>query len=139
MAVAPIDAEAVRIGGEERSDASEVSVGVPTDEFSARSRDGRVRPANGATDEVVAALKGVPNSTRWKKLTVEGGPQGIIVARRGGAHSDWICDLWLAERLRRAHSKPRDADCPVVSVRQPEATSPNTTQTPGVLPKVSKS
>ena len=89
----------IRLGGEERTGASEVAVGAPTDEFSARSRDGRIRPANGAPDEIAATLKGVPNSTRWKKVTVEGGPEGIVVARRGGAQSDWLCDLWLAERL----------------------------------------
>ncbi len=48
---------------------------------------------------MVAALKGVPNSTRWKKVTVAGGPAGINVTRKAGEQSDWLCDLWLAERL----------------------------------------
>jgi len=89
----------IRLGGEERSGASEVSVTTAAPEFSARSRDGRVRPADGAPEAVVAALKSVPNSTRWKKVTVAGRPEGIKVVRKGGEQSDWLCDLWLAERL----------------------------------------
>lgn len=89
----------IRIGGEERSGASEVVLAAPTEQFQAKARDGRVRPSNGAPDDIVATLKEVPNSTRWKKVTVEGGPDGMVVARRGGAQSDWLCDLWLAERL----------------------------------------
>ena len=92
----------IRLGGEERTGASEVSVAAPAAEFSAKSRDGRVRPGDGAPEAVVAALKGVPNSTRWKKVTVAGGPEGIEVVRKGGEQSDWLCDLWLAERLARA-------------------------------------
>jgi len=92
----------IRLGGEERSGASEVSVATPAPEFSAKSRDGRVRPADGSPETVVAALQDVPNSTRWKKVTVAGGPEDIKVARKSGEQSDWLCDLWLAERLARA-------------------------------------
>lgn len=92
----------IRLGGEERSGASEVSVAAPAPEFSARSRDGRVRPGDGAPEAVVTALKDVPNSTRWKKVAVAGGPEGIEVVRKAGEQSDWLCDLWLAERLARA-------------------------------------
>jgi hypothetical protein len=92
----------IRLGGEERSGASEVSVAAPAPEFSAKSRDGRVRPGDGAPEAVVAALKDVPNSTRWKKVTVSGGPEGIEVVRKSGEQSDWLCDLWLAERLAEA-------------------------------------
>ncbi len=90
----------VRVGSGETGSHSEVSVVAATaPEFSAKSRDGRVRPADGTPENLVAALKDVPNSTRWKKVTVEGGPDGIVVARKGGGQSDWLCDLWLAERL----------------------------------------
>lgn len=85
----------VRAGG----GTSEVSVAAVTPQFKAKSRDGRVRPANDSPAEVVTALKAVPNSTRWKKVTVEGGPEGIVAKRKGGAQADWLCDLWLAERL----------------------------------------
>jgi hypothetical protein len=85
----------VRLGGGE----SEVTVAAAAPAFEAKSRDGRVRPAEGAPAEVAAALKAVPNSTRWKKVSVEGGPAGIEVRRKGGGQADWLCDLWLAERL----------------------------------------
>jgi hypothetical protein len=91
----------IRLGGEERTGVSEVRVAAPAPvpEFSAKSRDGRVRPADGTPENVIAALKSAPNSTRWKKVAVEGGPEGIVVTRKGGEQADWLCDLWLAERL----------------------------------------
>jgi hypothetical protein len=92
----------VRLGATETTTRSEVSVAAPVPEFKAKSRDGRVRPADGAAESIVAALQAVPNSTRWKKVTVEGGPDGIEIVRKGGAQADWLCDLWLAERLAEA-------------------------------------
>jgi hypothetical protein len=89
----------VRVGSGETGSQSEVAVAAPVPEFDAKSRDGRMRPGDGASENVVAALKEVPSSTRWKKVTVEGGPEGIVVSRKGGGQSDWLCDLWLAERL----------------------------------------
>ena len=60
-----------------------------------------MRPAKGtdAPAAIAAVLEAVPNSTRWKKVEIEGGPQGIVVARKGGEQADWLCDLWLAEQL----------------------------------------
>jgi hypothetical protein len=92
----------VRLGGGEVRSASEVTVRAPTPGFEAKSRDGRVRPGRDAPAEVTAALQEVPNSTRWKSLRVEGGPDGVVVIRTGGEQSDWLCDLWLAERLAAA-------------------------------------
>ena len=89
----------LRLGSGEVSSTSEVTVRGTVPAFEAKSSDGRVRPAEGATADVVAALKAVPNSTRWKKVKVEGGPGGVVVSRKGGGQSDWMCDLWLAERL----------------------------------------
>jgi hypothetical protein len=51
---------------------------------------------------IAALLRAMPNSSRWKKLVVDGGPDGIVVSRKGGTQSDWLCDLWLAERLADA-------------------------------------
>lgn len=90
---------AVRLGSGEVSSQTEVTVRAPVATFEAKSRDGRVRPAAGAPEAIAAALKAVPNSTRWKRVKVEGGPEGIVVARKGGEQSDWLCDLWLAEQL----------------------------------------
>jgi hypothetical protein len=92
----------VRVEGTETGSRSEVAVKAPASRFEAKSRDGRVRPLDGAPDGVVAALKQAPNSTRWKKVSVEGGPDGIVVTRTGGGQADWLCDLWLAERLSEA-------------------------------------
>ncbi len=89
----------VRLGSTETTTRAEVTVAASVPEFKAKSHDGRVRPADGAPESVAATLEGVPNSTRWKKVTVDGGPEGIEVARKGGGQSDWLCDLWLAERL----------------------------------------
>jgi hypothetical protein len=91
----------VRLGGGEASPHSEVRIGVATPGFKAKSRDGKV-PGDEVPTPFATVLRGMPNSTRWKKLTVEGGPEGIVVARKGGAQADWLCDLWLAERLADA-------------------------------------
>ncbi len=89
----------VRLGSGEVSPHSEVAVAAASPEFKAKSRDGKVRPGDEVPAALASALRTMPNSTRWKKLTVEGGPEGIVVARKGGAQADWLCDLWLAERL----------------------------------------
>jgi hypothetical protein len=89
----------IRLGSGETASRSEVCVAGAAPGFNARSRDGRVRPTDSAPESVVAALEEVPNSIRWKKVTVEGGPEGIRITRKGGRQSDWLCDLWLAERL----------------------------------------
>lgn len=92
----------VRLGGHEDAGTGEVIVAAPSHEWSARSRDGRVRPADRAPDAVVTALEAVPNSVRWKRVEVSAGPEGIVVTRRKGEGRDWLCDLWLAERLAAA-------------------------------------
>jgi hypothetical protein len=93
---------AVRLGGHEDAGTSEIYVGGPVPEFGARSRDGRVRAEDGAPAAIAAALEAVPNSTRWKRLEASGGAEGIVVVRKKGEPRDWLCDLWLAERLATA-------------------------------------
>lgn len=92
----------VRLDSTETASRSEVTVATATPKFEAKSRDGRMRPVDGAPEDIVAALKRAPNSTRWKKVAVAGGPEGIVVTRKGGGQADWLCDLWLAERLAEA-------------------------------------
>jgi hypothetical protein len=89
----------VRLGGHEDAGTSEVLVAGPSPEFEARSKDGRVRPDGEAPAAVSDKLQAVPNSTRWKRVEVSGGPEGIAVVRKRGEQRDWLCDLWLAERL----------------------------------------
>ncbi len=91
-----------RLGSGEVSLHSEVTVRIAAPEFKAKSRDGKVRPGDEVPTAIAESLRSMPNSTRWKKLTVAGGPEGIVVSRKGGAQADWLCDLWLAERLADA-------------------------------------
>jgi hypothetical protein len=93
---------AVRLGGHEDAGVSEIHVSGAVPEFSARARDGRVRAPDGAPAAIEKALAAVANSTRWKRLEVSGGAEGIVVTRRKGEQRDWLCDLWLAERLASA-------------------------------------
>ncbi len=62
---------AVRLGGHEDAGTSEIYVGEPCADF---------------------AVAG-------KRLSIEAGPKGVLVTRRKGEQRDWLCDLWLAERL----------------------------------------
>jgi hypothetical protein len=90
---------AVRLGGHEDAGTSEIYIGGAGPEFGARSRDGRVRGQDEVPAAIAAALAAVPNSTRWRRLEVSGGGEGIVVTRKKGEQRDWLCDLWLAERL----------------------------------------
>ena len=83
-----------------------------------RSRCGGHRRASAAA-RYVRALRSASRAvhrrvlrrtaTTWKKLTVEGGPEGIVVSRKGGEQADWLCDLWLAERLADAAEHAQSA------------------------------
>jgi hypothetical protein len=79
-----------------------VRVEVPAPEFEFRTRDGRLKAADGAPAGVAAALKSVPNSPRWNGVRGTAGSDGIEVEHKGVGHGDWLLDLWLAERLAAA-------------------------------------
>jgi len=81
---------------------SEVAIGAKTPEFALKARDGRLRSPDGTQESVTAVLAELPASTRWRGVSVEGGPDGIVVQRKGNAQGEWLCDLWLAERLAEA-------------------------------------
>ena len=55
----------------------------------------RLKRGNGA---------GAPPRVQAKSTTADGRgrPEGIVVTRKGGEQADWLCDLWLAERLADA-------------------------------------
>jgi hypothetical protein len=61
----------IRIGGDEDAGHSEVEIAVPCNFFEAKS----------------------------KRVEVRSGPEGLVVSRRKAAPNDWLCDLWVAERL----------------------------------------
>jgi hypothetical protein len=61
----------VRFGGDEDSGLSEVEVAGPCREFEAKS----------------------------KRVAVRSGHAGVIISRRKGQPGDWLCDLWVGEKL----------------------------------------
>lgn len=81
---------------------SAVTLGSAVPEFEASFRDGRLRAKRGAPPPVGRALGSLPASKRWSGVQVEGGAEGLIVYRRSSREGDWLCDLWLAERLADA-------------------------------------
>lgn len=82
--------------------ASEVSVESRAPAFEAKARDGRIRLGEDGPAPLRNALEGVPASTRWNGVTVEGGADGIVVRRKRDNGGDFLRDLWLAERLAGA-------------------------------------
>ena len=91
-----------RLGDEERTGVSEVTIGVSTPPFQAAARDGRVRAGKG--DEIPGGdRRGAEGGAELDPVEGREGrgrrPSGIVVTRRGGEQADWLCDLWLAERL----------------------------------------
>lgn len=61
----------VRFGGDEDAGHSEVEIVASCHSFEAKS----------------------------KRVAVRSGPEGIVVSRQKAQPGDWLCDLWLAERL----------------------------------------
>jgi hypothetical protein len=61
----------IRFGGYEDAGMSEVTVGAPAHPYEAKS----------------------------KRVVVHSGPEGIAISRLKAKPGDWLCDLWLAERL----------------------------------------
>jgi hypothetical protein len=59
-----------------------------------RSQAATPRPCSERSPKAVARSR---TRRRWRSSSC--GPEGIVVARKGGAQADWLCDLWLAERL----------------------------------------
>jgi hypothetical protein len=76
---------------------SELTLRAPVPAFEAKVRDGRFAAEDGASN-AAAVLRGLPASERWKGVKIRGGPDGIVIDRKGDP-SAWLCDLWLAERL----------------------------------------
>lgn len=81
---------------------SEVRLALDAPPFEFKSRDGKPRPGEGVPESVVDSLKGVKGSTRWNGVRGEAGEGGIVIHRKSAGGSDWMLDLWLAERLAEA-------------------------------------
>lgn len=89
-------------GGSGVRSPSAVTLGGAVAELEASFRDGRLRAKKGGPPEVGRSLGSMPASKRWSGVKVEGGPEGLIVYRRSSREGDWLCDLWLAERIAGA-------------------------------------
>jgi hypothetical protein len=63
--------------------------------------DGRPGVEDGGSPELSGLLAGLASAPDvWKKLEVEGGPQGIVARRPVTAHPQgYLYDLWLIERI----------------------------------------
>jgi hypothetical protein len=89
-----------RIEVHQEAGLSEVTVHVKSPKFEAKAKRGRFATEDGASD-TAGILAGLPASDRWNGVRIEGGPTGVMVARKGNP-SAWLCDLWLAERIAEA-------------------------------------
>ena len=77
-----------------------ISIGGAYPGFSVKSDGDRLRAARGAPPEVGRVLGSLSRSKRWKGIELDAGGDGITVERRRDSSGfDWLCDLWLAERL----------------------------------------
>ena len=74
--------------------ASEVALAGAAPEFEFKARDGRLKAGEGAPDAVAAALKAVPNSTRWNGREGRGRrrrDRGRAARARRAATCCWTC------------------------------------------------
>lgn len=83
---------------------SEVVVSGSVTSFKAKARDGRIKGEEDTPAAVAEVLAEIPNSTRWKGVKIHGGSAGIAI-QRDKSVQDWLCDLWLAERLEERLSR----------------------------------
>ena len=95
---------ALRLGvipGVREKGMNEVRIDVPVASFRVREEGGRLVADPGATEQVEEVLGALaPASKTWRKVDIQGGPDGIVARRPVTAHSQgYVFDLWLAERL----------------------------------------
>jgi hypothetical protein len=89
-------------GGQGVRSPSAVTLAGAVPELEASFEDGRLRAKKGGPPGVGRSLGAMPASKRWSGVKVEGGPEGLVVYRRSSREGDWLCDLWLAERIADA-------------------------------------
>ena len=79
---------------------NEVHIDAPVAPFRVGSDGDRLMAESGALPEVEEFLAGLAPAAAWRKVTVEGGPDGILARRPITAHPQgYVYDLWLVERL----------------------------------------
>jgi hypothetical protein len=80
-----------------------ISVGGTYPRFTVKGDGDRLKAGRGAPPEVGRTLGSLSRSKRWKGIELHAGDDGIAVERRRDSSGfDWLCDLWLAERLADA-------------------------------------
>jgi hypothetical protein len=80
---------------------NEVRVTTSVAPFRIREDGGRLVVEPGAVPDLEAALSELsPSPDVWRKLEVDGGPDGILARRPVTAHSQgYVYDLWLLEHI----------------------------------------
>ena len=80
---------------------NEVELDAVVAPFRLGSVDGRPAVEDGGSPELAGLLAGLAAAPGvWRKLEVEGGPQGIVARRPVTAHPQgYLYDLWLIERI----------------------------------------
>lgn len=80
---------------------NEVHVEAAVAPFRAEEANGRLSAEPGAVPELEDVLTGLEAApTVWRKLVLEGGPEGILARRLVTAHPQgYVYDLWLVERI----------------------------------------
>jgi hypothetical protein len=83
--------------------ASEVEVEAPVAPFRVKADDGRLVAEPGGPPELEELLAGLaPAADVWKRVEVEGGPDGILARRAMTVTANpqgFVYDLWLVERI----------------------------------------
>ena len=69
--------------------------------FTIRNRSGKLQAAANAPATVKSVVAPLAASPLWRGVNVHGDAGGIVVTRKDN-RGNWMCDLWLAERLADA-------------------------------------
>lgn len=79
-----------------------VLVASPVPPFALEGKGGQLHVSKGP-GWLQSAVAGIPADDRWARMRVSGSASGVQVNRKGSAvDSDWMLDLWLAERILAA-------------------------------------
>ena len=79
-----------------------VLVAAPVPPFALEGKGGQLHVSEGP-GWLQPVIAGIPADDRWARMRVTGSASGVQVNRKGSAvDSDWMLDLWLAERILAA-------------------------------------
>jgi hypothetical protein len=78
---------------------SELRIDARSPAFEVRSEAGKLVASPAAPPAAHGVVDELRRAKRWRGVKVSGGPDGIVVRRRGLRGEPWLYDLWLGERL----------------------------------------